>query len=167
MLPILISLPILSGLLILQSAIVSRIHLLHGSADLLLLALVAWALQEEVTSSWQWSLIGGLMISIVSAVPAGFLFAGYLLITALALFLKHRIWQVPLLAMLVTTLLGTLVIHILSFAARIMSGAALPLIDSFNLITLPSILLNLLLAVPIFALMGDLASWLYHKEIEV
>jgi hypothetical protein len=42
--------------------IASRIPLLHGSADLILLALVAWALQKRVNTAWQWALIGGLAL---------------------------------------------------------------------------------------------------------
>lgn len=167
MLPILISLPILTGLVMFQSAVISRIHLLYGTADLLLLALAAWTLQERVTSAWYWALIGGLMITIASAVPPGVLFAGYLLTVAVALLLRRRVWQLPFLAMLVTTFLGTLIIHGFSTIAIIVSGTALPVLTAFDLITLPSLLLNLLLAVPMYAIMSDLANWLYPQEIEV
>jgi hypothetical protein len=167
MLPILISFPILTSLVMFQSAVISRIHLLYGTADLLLLALVAWALQERVTSAWYWALVGGLVITIASAVPPGVLFAGYLVTVAVALLLRRRVWQLPFLAMLVTTFLGTLIIHGFSTIAIIASGTALPVLSSFDLITLPSLLLNLLLAVPMYAIMSDLANWLYPQEIEV
>ncbi len=84
----LIAIPIFIGLAIFQSTVVSRIPLLHGTADLVLLALVAWALQERVKTHWQWSIIGGLLISILSAMPFGVLLIGYLMATVIALILR-------------------------------------------------------------------------------
>jgi rod shape-determining protein MreD len=163
----LIAIPILSVLLIFQSAVVSRITLLHGSADLLLLAVVAWALQKRVDTAWHWSVIAGLMISFVSALPFGVALIGYPLTAGLALLLRQRVWQVPILAMFVATFFGTLATQALALAALRLSGDPLPILQAFNLIILPSILLNLLLAIPAFALLGDLAGWLYPEELEV
>ncbi len=167
MLPILISLPVLSLMVMFQTAILSRVHLLHGTVDLILLAVLAWALQERVTSAWFWSLIGGLMIGLFTALPFGALLVCYLTLTALALFLKSRIWKAPILAMFVATFVGTLLIHAVSLGLLIFKGTPLPVLDSLNLVTLPSLILNLLLAAPMYVFMGDLASWLYPKEIEV
>ena len=76
---ILIAIPILIILVILQSAIVSLVPLLHGIADIVLLAILAWAVQDRVTTAWYWCAIGGLLISIASALPIGVALAGYFL----------------------------------------------------------------------------------------
>lgn len=167
MIAILISLPLLSGLVMFQSAVVSRTPLLHGTADLIMLTLIAWALQERVTTAWFWSAAGGLLASLTSGLPFGILLGGYLAITGSALLLRRRVWQAPVLAMFLTTFLGTMFIHGLSLLVVSLNGAELTLIDSLDLVTLPSLLLNLLLAIPVYALVGDLANWLYPKEIEV
>jgi rod shape-determining protein MreD len=163
----LIAIPIFSILLILQSAVISRIALLHGTADLLLLVVIAWALQKRVETAWHWSIIAGLMFSFVSALPIGVAMLGYLLVTGMTLLLRQRVWQVPILAMLVATFLGTLVTQGLALGALRLTGDPLPILQAFNLITLPSILLNLILAIPAYALLGDLAGWLYPEELEV
>jgi rod shape-determining protein MreD len=150
-----------------QSAVASRIPLLHGSVDLVLLALVAWALQKDVDNAWHWALVGGLFFSLVSALPVGVMLLGYLGTIGLAELLKRRIWPIPILAMFITVFLGTIITHILSILALLLSGTPLPLLQTLNLITLPSLLLNILLAVPMYAVMGDLAGWLYPQEIEV
>ena len=69
--------------------------------------------------------------------------------------------------MLVATFLGTLVTQGLALGALRLTGDPLPILQAFNLITLPSILLNLILAIPAYALLGDLAGWLYPEELEV
>jgi hypothetical protein len=38
--------------------------------------------------------------------------------------------------------------------------------DVLNQITLPSLLLNLLLALPVYVLLGDLAKWVHPEELE-
>ena len=163
----LLAFPILGILLVLQSAVFSQIPLLQGTTDLVLLALVAWSLQRRVQTAWQWGIIGGLLVGFVSAVPFVVYVVGYLLTVGLALLLRRRIWQVPLLAMFIATFFGTLVIHLATLVALRVNGTVLPLSASINLIILPSILLNLLLALPFFTLFSDLAKFLYPEELEM
>lgn len=164
---VLVAFPILIGLMIVQTAILAQFPLLHGTADLLLLAVLAWALQKRVQTAWQWSIIAGLLMMVVSALPVGAALVGYLLATALALLLRQRVWQVPVLAMLIATFFGTLITQTVDYLALRLAGAPLPVLESLNLVTLPSVLLNLLLAVPAYALLSDLAGWLYPEELEV
>jgi hypothetical protein len=162
----LIAFPVLGLLVMFQTAIVSRVYLLHGSADLVMLAIIAWAIQARVQNAWQWSIIGGLMVSLVTALPFGILLASYLSATGVTLLLRRRIWQIPILAMFVATFIGTIIIQGLSILVIWLSGTPLPIVQSMNLITLPSLLLNVLLAIPVYILIGDLANWVYPKEIE-
>jgi len=164
---VLIAFPILSGLLIVQSAVLSQIPLLHGTADLVFLAVAAWSLQKRVRSAWAWAVIGGALVSFLSAMPTGVILAGYLLSVGLALLLKQRVWQVPVLAMLLTVFFGTLGIHLLSIVTLRVAQTPISVTEAINLVTLPSVLLNLLLAVPFYALLGDLANWLYPEGLEM
>jgi rod shape-determining protein MreD len=163
----LIAIPVLGGLMILQTSLLSRFPLLQGTSDLVMLGVIAWALQNRVETAWQWCIIGGLIFSLVSALPVGVALIAYSLVTALALILRRHVWQVPLLAMLLTTFLGTVIMHVVSLAAVVVSGTNLPFGEVLNLITLPSLLLNLLLALPVYAIINDLAKWLYPEELEV
>jgi len=93
--------------------------------------------------------------------------AGYMIVVALAKILQLRIWQVPLLAMFSISLLGTIVIDTLVFVSIRFSGASISFQDAFGLHTLPRILLNLILSVPVYAVMRDLAHWAYpSSEVE-
>jgi hypothetical protein len=163
----LLAFPILGLLIILQSAVVSRIPLLHGTADLVLIALLAWAVQERVSTAWQWSILGGILVSMVTALPLVAVLLGYLLATGVALLLRHRVWQVRILALLIATFFGTLITHTVTVAYLRLSGTSIPLVEAFNVITLPSALLNLLVAVPMYPFIADLAHWLYPEEIEL
>ena len=106
----LVALPLLILLVILQSAVVSRIPLLEGQADLILLAVLGWSLQERVRGVWFWVLIGGLAAGLASALPFGVLMASYLAAVGLASVLKRRVWKAPFLAMIASVFLGTLIL---------------------------------------------------------
>ena len=166
-LSILIAFPILGILTIIQTLVVSEIPLLHGTADLVLLAVIAWALQKKVNSAWHWGVIGGLMISLVSGIPFMVPLISYLAVVGIALLLRQRVWQLPILAMFITTFIGTVLLHALSIIALRINGTTIPILQGLNSITLPSLLLNMLLAVPMYALLGELANMIYPDELEV
>jgi len=162
-----LAIPIFGLLAILQSAILSRMPLLQGTADLVLLVVIAWALQERVRSAWQWALIAGIIMAYVSALSGLIPIGSYLVVTALALFLRQRVWQVPVLAMLAVTFIGSLLVYSLTALYLSITGTPLPFVDTLYQIILPSIILNLLLAIPVYALVKDLSEWLYPEEIDL
>ncbi len=164
---ILAGIPILGIILMLQLGIISQLPLLQGTADLILLVLVAWALQDQVTSAWERGILGGVMVSLVTATPFYVVIFSYLLVILIARMARRRIWQMPLLVMLILTFLGTLVFHLVSIVVFQIMGSNLPLRESLTLVTLPSALLNLLLAFPVYTIVADLAKWLYPTELEV
>jgi hypothetical protein len=83
----------------------------------------------------------------------------------MARILARRVWQAPLLAMFTVTLMGTMVLLMLTYVERSLLEVPLPFNLSFVRIILPSILLNLLLAIPVHALVHDLANRLYPTEV--
>lgn len=162
-----IAIPVLAILTILQTTIVSRLPVLQGTADIVLLVLIAWALQERVRSAWQWSIIGGILIGFFTVLHFSVPLLIYLTITGLVLIIRQRIWKIPILVMFVMTFIGSLFSYLVSLIAVIISGVNIPVFDSIRLILLPSLILNLLLAAPIYAVIKDLAEWLYPEEIKI
>jgi len=157
----LIALPVIILAVMLQTAIISRVSLLSGIADLPLVMLAAWALQEEVETSWHWASVTGLLVGFVSGLPWFAPILGYFVVVALAQILQRRVWQAPLLAMFSVTFVGTIIANLLSLTVLRLSGVPLPVNDVLGLLILPSVLLNLLLAIPAYAVMRDLARWVY------
>jgi hypothetical protein len=161
---ILVAIPVLLLTVMLQTAIVSRIKLLSGNADLVLLVLAAWGLQEQARGAWTWGALAALFAGVVSGIPWYVYGIGYLSVVILGRLLVRRIWQAPLLAMFVVTLAGTLELLVLMFIQRTLFSVAPTINDAFLQIALPAILLNLLLSIPIHALIRDLAGRLYQEK---
>ncbi len=166
MLATLIAIPVFGFLVILQTTLVNRMTLLHGTPDIFLLTIIAWALNKRVKTPWQWCLIGGLVYTVASALPFGVSLVGYVAITGLTLFMRRHTWQVPILIMLVLSFIGTILFHGLSLLGLKLSGNPIPIVDAIGLITLPSVILNLIFAIPVYAVINDMSNWLYPEEIE-
>ena len=155
----LIAIPVIIIAVQLQMSIVSRVPLLSGVADLPLVILAAWALQDGVETAWHWALAAGLLVAFVSAIPFFVPIVSYLFVVAIAQILQRRVWQSPLLAMFVVCLLASVFLYGFSMLTLRLLGIALPIGESLGLFALPGTLLNLLLAIPVFAVMRDLARW--------
>ena len=141
--------------------------LLQGTADIVMLVVIAWSLQEPVRVAWQWSLIGGAMIGFASALPLAIPILSYLSIAVIAVLIKRRVWKIPALVMMVITFLGTLIHQ--SFSAITLSflGTPLPILETLQQIVMPSILLNILLAIPVYAIVRDFAIRIHPEEVEI
>ncbi|HTX91489.1 MAG TPA: hypothetical protein VMC09_09745 [Anaerolineales bacterium] len=162
---ILVAIPVLGVAYLLQTAIIGRMMLLSGNADLILLILAAWGLQERSRGAWVWGIAAGLFAGLVSGIPWYIYLAGYLIVVGAARLLVKRIWQAPLLAMFAVTLIGTLEMLIMMYVYRTLFQVSLPFSGVFSQIILPSVLLNLLLAIPVHSLVRDLVDRVYPAEV--
>lgn len=165
--PIILALPVLGIALMLQTAVVSRITLLSGSADLILTILAAWSLQERVSSAWVWGAVAGILVGSISGLPLFIPLAGYLLVVGLARILQRRVWQAPFLATFFVVFVGTFGMQLLTAVYLLLTGGTFSVGEAISRIILPSTLLNLLLVIPVYSLMKDLAQWVYPSEVDV
>ncbi len=163
----LLALPVLGFMVILQSALVRQVTLLQGSADIVMLMVAAWALQRSVRRSWVWVLAAALMMGYLSALPWAVWLLGYGGVGALAAFLRRKGWEAPILGLFLVTIAGTLLVQGLTWSALWLVGTPIPLWAAFRRVMLPSILLNLLVVIPIYALANDLAAWVFPEPLEL
>ena len=150
---------------ILQTTIVSKINLFQGSVDLVMLIFLGWVLREEATGLWSWAITAGLVVGIASELPIWLPVVPYVLMASIITILKKRIWQLPIMSLFATTLIGTFLMLIIQWLYLILLGAPIGIESAFNLVILPSMLLNMLLVFPIYGIMGELFTRIYpHLE---
>ena len=152
---------------ILQTTIVAQTPLLAGYSDLILLFIAAWSIQPKAKNKWLWTLIAGVLISIVSAMPFFAPLIGYVGVLIFSIVLQNQIWRVPLISMLIVTFVGTIFQQAIYVIALQISGAPIKWGESIDMVILPSILLNLIFAIPIFAIASELARRVYPLEEEL
>jgi hypothetical protein len=164
---IFMALPVLGVALMIQTGIISRINLLSGSADLILAILVTWSIQEQVKTAWYWAVAAGLMVGYISGLPWFIPLVGYLLVVGVGRLLHRRVWQAVLLETFVVIFIGTFGIQLLTAGYLALMGGSFKIGDVISLIILPSTLLNLLLVIPVYYMIKDLALWLYPVEVNL
>lgn len=151
---------------ILQTAVFSWTTLIAGTADLILLFFAVWSLQESVHNSWLWAAIAGVFVSIISAMPFYAPLIAYLGVVGISKLLQRRIWRTPIIAMFIVTILGTFFQQAVYVLTLQISGAPISWGQSFDAVILPSVLLNLIFALPIYAIATDLAGRISPLEVE-
>jgi rod shape-determining protein MreD len=161
---VLVSIPLFGILTIIQSAVVSRLPLIQGTADLVLVVLVALALQKSVSPTWLWGLVAGLFVDFFSGLPFGVFTVSYLAVSGLARVLRDRIWRFSFLMQLLVVLFGTLLSHAITYLILFLQGASLPFSTALQSVTLPSIILNFMLSLPIYILTQDIIEQIIPVE---
>ena len=163
----LIAVPVIVLAIMLQSTVIGSIKLLSGFADLPLVMLAAWALQDGVDTAWQWAVATGVLVGFLSGIHWLVPVVSYMVVVLLAQIFQRRVWQAPLLAMFSVTFLGTIVLYTISLSVLRVLGVPLSITEVLGRLALPGILLNLLLAIPVYAVMRDVARWVYPApEVE-
>ncbi len=152
--------------MMLQTTFARQLTLLSGSVDLLLIWIAAWALQSKDNSAWFWAILSGAFFGFVSASPWYVGIAAYVSVVFMAKFVQGRLWQSPLLSMFIITIFGSIVLYLLTFIGLQLQGINYPWEDTLVRIIIPSIFLNLFLAIPIHAIVKDTVRWVFKTEVE-
>ena len=159
-----VSLPIMLILSVIQTVAVSRVKLMGGSADIILLAIVSWGVSEKDRSVFFWALVGGIFISIISAMPTAAVITSYLVIAGITRVIQKGLWQSPILVILLSSFIGTIAKFIIDIIALQFMGIELTLSTSIKMTLAPNLILNLFILFPIYLIMSDLSNWISPKE---
>jgi rod shape-determining protein MreD len=151
---------------ILQSAVISRVFLLSGTADIVLVILIAWSLNNKVKHAWPVAIFSGAIISVMSGLPFYLPFIFYGIATLIARQFHNKIWQTPLLLTFAVTLAASLFQYVGTTLALQIKGTPIAFGEAFTVVTLPSTLLNLLWSIPVFWVMKELVNSIHPEGSE-
>lgn len=163
----LIGLAYLSVGMMLQTAILSRTPLINGTVDLILIILIAWALQSGLKEweVWVWTLLGAIFLGFVSKAPWPLYVISYALIILLLRQIQKKMWKASVLLLFLGITLATLFQQSLFYGFyRFVYNVPLPLNESFLYVIVPGMVLNLLFAFPVYLVIKDTAEWLHPQE---
>jgi len=153
--------------MMLQYGVFSRWMILSGSPDLVLLLIIALCLHQKHRRFWILILIMGGVVGFVSALPFIIPMVVYMAVYLASFGMKKRVWQTPLLAIFLLTFGATILVNFLSIAVlfiqRIPFNFSIALVN----VVLPSVFLNMFLAIPVHAIMRELSVWLYPQGAQI
>jgi hypothetical protein len=153
----------------LQLGIFSNIQVLSGKIDLIMLGVIAWILQKktEKLDILIYILVSLLILFFITAEPILILIGFYALMGVMIYWIKHNIQQFPIVSMLVFTAIFTFThLAIFGFYLQLL-GANIEGILVFQTVILPSILFNLIAAIPMFLLINELQHLVYPMVEEI
>lgn len=164
---ILLGFPILALLAVLQSSIVNDLTFLDGRPDLVLLAVIAWAVLGRHTESMILGLIGGLFLDLLSGFPLGVTAINLVLVTFLVSFSEGRFWESHFLMPLGAALFSSSLFYILGLGAAWILGHSLDPVQALIRTVLPGTFLNLILILPATQLARILDRSIRPPEVEI
>jgi rod shape-determining protein MreD len=162
-----VGIPLLMFLAILQSSVLSYIGLLEGRPDLILLAIVAWAVTGRSDEAMVLGLIGGLMLDLLSGIPLGVSSLMLVLIAYLVSLFEVRFWEAHLLMPLAVTLIASFLYHFMTLGIIWLMGRAVDIPAMLRLVILPSSFLNIVLALPAAQGAQALRDSLFPPEVSI
>lgn len=163
----LIALLTLCVAMVLQNTIVTQIQLLYGAADLMMLVLVSWVLLSNKESNLWLGIIAGLLVGVSSALPIWLPVLGYTSLVWIVTFAQRQIWQVPIWLLLISTFIGSLLIYGMEVIYLLVVGVPMDMLEVLNIVLLPSLVLNMILVLPVYGLVGEIVKAVYPKEVEL
>ena len=158
--------PILILLLILQMTIGRNIQLVGGSVDLILLWLVCWGLHRQGKNVWYGALFAGLILTFASAVPWYVSFLSCFFAAGMSRYFSKRFWHNPLIALFIVTFVSSLFGILLQYAVLAFLNGNMGWGVSLTHVIIPSVFMNLILALPVYAIVHDMSRWMYPAEVE-
>ena len=162
-----VGLPLLAFAAVLEATLLPHFRLFGGTVDLVLLLSLNWTLVGEWRGGPLWALMGGICLDLLSGGPFGASALGLVLVAYLASLSEGRFWSSHVLLPLASVLLGTVVYHVVYLAVLAATGHSVSWVPSLSQVTLPTVLLNTLLMLPVFHFARWLHSALYPATVSL
>lgn len=163
----LVGIPVLGALGVLQASVLTQMKVLDGSPDLILLAVVGWALTGRTQQAMTLGLIGGLVLDLLSGFPMGVTSLPLILSAYLVGLGAGRLWEAHLLMPLSAVLGASIVYYGAQLTVTFVLGRPPDLTFALSRVVLPSAVLNVLLALPVSQLAAGLEERLYPPEVGI
>jgi cell shape-determining protein MreD len=153
--------------MILQVAIISDIHLIQGTADLLLLIYITWSINKKTKFNIELALIAGMLVSFVTAIPYYIVIPAYIAVFILNRIIILKFFDISILKTAISILISTLGYLGLSYVYLwIIKGTTITIPDAFGMVIVPSMLMNIVFALPVFAVMREVIALIYPEYNE-
>lgn len=150
-----IGIPILLLAAVINATIMPELRLGNGTADLVFLLVMSWALLADVRDAMLWAVIGGMLQDVLSIAPLGTSALGLVIVAFEADAVFGTVSRGNLIVPLVVAGVGTFVYQMITLLLLRMLGlSAVGLGQGLVYVMVPSTIMNVLLILPVFRLMG-------------
>ncbi len=147
---------LLSLVAILKSTLMPNLRLLGGAPDLMLMMVVSWALVAPYTEAFFWAFAGGIAQDLLSGAPVGASSMALLMVALVGNLLQRQLYRSNIIIPLFVTLVGSVIAHLVTMAVLALTGHTMNWIYNLAYVTMPTVVLNIALVLPVFIGMARL-----------
>jgi len=149
-----LSIPVLALVVVLQATLMPELSIAGGTPDLVLLVVLGWSLMAGYEQGLLWAVVGGFLQDLISAVPLGTTSLALVLAVSLAALIVGQVHPRNLVYPPVVAAGATLVVHLVTEIVLTVTGRPLPVANLLLAVTLPSMIYNLVVMVPVYRILG-------------
>lgn len=162
-----LGIPILLLAAILNATLMAQIRVGNGAPDLVFLFVISWALLVSVQDALFWAVVGGVLQDIFSIAPLGTSALGLVVVAFLSDALFGQISRRNVLIPPLVAATGTVIYHLGILLALQMVNITVPPGRGLLYVTLPTVVYNTLLILPVFRLVGQIQFWLTPRRVRL
>jgi rod shape-determining protein MreD len=142
----------------LEASVLPYLRLNSGHPNLMLLVIVAWSIRADWDEGFFWAFVGGILQDLNSIAPLGTSVIPLLLSVFAVKFIITQVEGLTLLAYWGVVIVGMFVGHIVLFITLGLVGYGIDLVPTVRYFMLPSLIYQLVLALPIYWIVRALQS---------
>ena len=124
----------------------------RGQLSLVMLLVLAWSIRSDLLSGFVWALVGGVLLDLYSATPIGTSSAALMIIVYAANGAAQKLYRMRIVTLLAMTLFATLFLQAYTYFAILLLGLSYDILMVIRLVFIPTIIYNLVGALPIYAI---------------
>ncbi|MCY4537722.1 MAG: rod shape-determining protein MreD [Chloroflexi bacterium] len=124
----------------------------RGQLSLVMLLVLAWSIRSDLLSGFVWALVGGVLLDLYSATPIGTSSAALMIIVYAANGAAQKLYRMRIVTLLAMTLFATLFFQAYTYFAILLLGLSYDILMVIRLVFIPTIIYNLVGALPIYAI---------------
>jgi rod shape-determining protein MreD len=162
-----IGIPLLILAAILDVTVMAKLRVGGGSPDLVFLLVVSWALLSTMQEALLWAMVGGVVKDVLSVAPLGTSALGLVIVVFMADSLFGTVRRNNLVIPPVVAAAGTVVYHLAILAVLQIVGYGLSLGEGLSYVTLPTVIYNTILILPVFRMAGLIHQWLTPRRVRL
>lgn len=160
-----VGIPILALAAVLNATVMAEFRLGSGAPDLVFMLVVSWALLADLRAALGWAVIGGIMQDGLSLAPLGTSSLGLVLVVFAADSIFGQPQRINVLIPPLVAAGGLVVYHLcIILVLRLSEGLTVPLGQSLFYVTLPAVIYNTILIVPIYRIMAGIYKGLQPQR---
>jgi len=157
--------PLLALVALLQIVLAPQLSILSAKPDLMLLTVAAWGLLSGARQGLIWGFVGGLWVGLASGAPFGTAALVLMAVGTMAGVGQLNVYRSRLVLPVLVAVAASLLHGLLWLLIMYLTGLGVDWLDHLGLVTLPSMMMNALLVVPIYAIMRKLQQWTGRQEL--